>query len=92
MSKKATKLDTLRAQIDAVDSAIIASLSKRMKLVKSIGKFKRAYNITVLATKRRNELKKTWDARGKSFGVPPRLTQEMFELIHKHAVEIEKKV
>ena len=88
---QATKLDTLRAQIDAVDSVVIASLSKRIKLVRSVGKFKRVHNITVFAPKRRDALKKMWATRGKSLGVPPRLIQEMFELIHKHSVALEKK-
>ena len=90
MSKKATKLDKLRAQIDAVDKIILSMLAKRIQLVTAIGKYKRANNMATISPKRRDALKRTWTTRAKTLKIPASLVQEIFELIHNYSVLVEK--
>ena len=92
MKKKNGELDRLRARIDAVDREIITALSKRVRLVESVGKYKLAHKINFLDKKRRDHLLNLWTASGKSLRLPAKLVRDIFSILHNHSLSIEKTV
>ncbi|MEK7132848.1 MAG: chorismate mutase [Patescibacteria group bacterium] len=92
MNKKTGELERLRRQVEAVDKTIIKSLSKRVKLVEDIGRYKFAHNISFLDKTRRDNLLAVWTASGKSLRLPAKLVRDIFSSIHRHSLEIEKTI
>ncbi|MDO8561333.1 MAG: chorismate mutase [bacterium] len=90
MHKKDRKLDELRAQIESVDMAILKSLSKRVGLVRAVGEHKRSHGIEFLDKNRRDALLLTWIAVGKSLKLPEKLVRDVFSIVHRHSLSIEK--
>lgn len=91
MHKKDRELGQLRAQIEAADMAILASLSKRMKAVRAIGAYKREHGLAVFDGRRKQELKKTWISAGKAMGLPRQFVAGLFERVHAYSLSVEKK-
>ena len=85
-------LASLRREIDAVDKAILAALSKRKKLERAVGVYKRKHRIKLLDTKRRGEVLKTRVAQGTAKGIQPELIRKLFALIHRYSLATQKKV
>ncbi|EKE14631.1 MAG: hypothetical protein ACD_12C00381G0009 [uncultured bacterium] len=75
-------LESLRRQIDEIDESIIILLAKRMKIVEKVGLLKKKQNIPVLDSARWQKIIET----KKGF------LKKIWELIHKEALEIEKKI
>lgn len=57
-------LEALRRQIDEVDNALIELLSKRMRVSREIGHFKREHKMTVVQTERYSEILDKRGAQG----------------------------
>lgn len=57
-------LEALRRQIDEVDNALIELLSKRMRISREIGHFKREHKMTVVQTERYSEILDKRGAQG----------------------------
>jgi chorismate mutase len=91
MQKKDRKLERLRAQIESVDKVIIKSLSMRIKLVQAVGRYKLAHKISFLDKNRRDALLKMWMTAGKSAKLPTKLMHDIFAIIHRHSLDVEKK-
>lgn len=92
MDKNAGSLGALRKQIDAVDSVILRALAKRVKLVRSIGIYKRKRGIKPLDQKRRDERKKAWKKAGKELHLPASFVSDLFRRIHKLSISVERAV
>ncbi len=75
-------LEDLRKQIDSLDEQIVALLVKRMEIVKEIGKYKKENNLPPLDDIRWQEIIKS----KKGF------IKKIWEIIHKEALKIEKKI
>lgn len=73
-------LESLRKQIDEIDEQIVSLLTKRMDIVKSVGRFKKENKIPALDKKRWREVL----ASKKGF------MKKIWEIIHDEALEIEK--
>lgn len=79
-------LEALRRQIDEVDNALIELLSKRMRISREIGHFKRDHKMTVVQTERYSEILDKRGAQGVLCGMAPEFMKTVFEAIHEESV------
>lgn len=86
------KLNQLRLSIDKLDKTILRSLWKRQKTVKKIGLLKRSMGIAYYDPKRWALVLKSRIKQGEKLGLPKKLVQRLYTLIHEYSLEIEEKV
>src|SRR5574344_109816 len=76
----------LRHQIDALDDQVMDLLSKRMRVCREIGTYKKEHNMTVVQPNRYNEIQETRGAQGVLCGMDSEFINKVFELIHEESV------
>ncbi len=76
----------LRHQIDELDDQLMNLLSKRMRVCREIGQYKKEHNMTVLQPARYNEILDKRGAQGALCGMASEFTAHVFELIHEESV------
>lgn len=76
----------LRKEIDTLDNQIMDILSKRMRVCREIGQYKKEHNMTVLQTKRYNEILDKRGAQGSLCGMSPDFVKQIYEHIHEESV------
>ena len=76
----------LRKQIDGLDNELMGLLSKRMRVCREIGQYKKDHNMTVLQTGRYNEILDKRGAQGALCGMSPEFGKNIFEHIHEESV------
>lgn len=76
----------LRKQIDEIDNQLMEMLSKRMRVCREIGHYKKEHNMTVLQTSRYNEILDKRGAQGALCGMAPEFVAKVFENIHEESV------
>jgi chorismate mutase len=86
------KLNTLRAQIDVIDSNLLESLSKRMKVSDGIGQLKKESNIAVLQASRWNEILGKMILDGEEKGLSEEFVLRMFKAIHQESINHQEKI
>ncbi|WP_075601675.1 bifunctional 3-deoxy-7-phosphoheptulonate synthase/chorismate mutase type II [Saccharicrinis aurantiacus] len=84
--KPRTELDNLRLTIDELDTKVLEVLQKRMEISESIGKYKRDNNITILQSRRYDEIMNNRKERGMKLGLSDEFLTDLFESIHKESV------
>ena len=91
-AKFKNKLSTYRAQIDVLDANILDNLSKRMKVVNKIGTIKKNHNVSVLQSKRWNEILEKMILNGESVGLNEEFISKIFKAIHPESINEQDKV
>ena len=86
------ELNTLRAQIDVIDSSLLEALEKRMRISDGIGKLKKSGNVSVLQTSRWNELLEKMISEGKDKGLSEEFILRMFKAIHQESINHQEKI
>ena len=86
-AETATALDSLRSDIDRIDSSLIDLLAERMKVSEAIGKIKEKSGLTVLQTGRWNSVLKKVCALAKEKDLDESFITEVFNLIHRAPME-----
>ena len=76
----------LRSQIDELDNQLMELLSKRMRVCREIGQYKKEHNMTVLQANRYNEILDKRSAQGTLCGMSSKFARQVFELIHEESV------
>jgi chorismate mutase len=76
----------LRQQIDQLDNQIMDILSKRMRISREIGMYKKEHNMTVLQPARYNEILEKRGAQGALCGMSSGFVGKVFEQIHEESV------
>lgn len=76
----------LRKQIDELDNQLMELLSKRMRVCREIGQYKKEHNMTVLQTTRYNEILDKRGAQGSLCGMDADFVKRVFEEIHEESV------
>ena len=76
----------LRHQIDDLDNQLMDLLSKRMRVCREIGQYKKEHNMTILQAARYNEILEKRGAQGSLCGMAPEFVAKVFELIHEESV------
>ena len=79
-------LQQLRRQIDELDHQLMEVLTKRMRVCREIGQYKREHNMTVLQASRYNEILQKRGAQGAICHMGPDFVAKVFELIHEESV------
>ncbi|MGP1480739.1 MAG: chorismate mutase [Hoylesella enoeca] len=76
----------LRRQIDDLDNQIMDLLSRRMRICREIGQYKKEHNMTVLQPSRYNEILDKRGAQGALCGMSAEFIANVFEHIHEESV------
>lgn len=79
-------ISALRKQIDDLDNQLMELLSKRMRVCREIGHYKKKHNMTVLQTSRYNEILNKRGAQGSLCGMDPNFIKTIFEAVHEESV------
>jgi chorismate mutase len=79
-------LNALRSQIDEIDNDLIELLSKRMRICREIGQYKKDHNMTVVQTGRYNEILDKRGAQGVLCGMDADFMKDIFQAIHEESV------
>ena len=82
----AEDIRSLRAQIDELDNSLMELLAKRFRLCREIGTFKKEHNMTILQTRRYNEILEKRGTQAGLCGMNPKFAAHIFELIHEESV------
>ena len=90
--KPRTKLDELRQEIDKLDTEVLQSLKKRMEISEAIGTYKKENNITILQTRRYDEIMNNRKERGAKLGLSDEFTTKIFESIHEESVTRQNRI
>ena len=79
-------LAELRKQIDECDNELIQILSKRMRVAREIGTYKKEHSMTILQTGRYNEILDKRGSQGALCGMDAEFIKKVFESIHEESV------
>jgi chorismate mutase len=82
----------MRSVIDKYDNELLDVIQKRMKLVAEIGKAKKENNVTTFQIERFFHILSTRKSTGLELGLSKDMVYELFELIHKHSINIQNKI
>ncbi len=90
--KPRVTLDELRQQIDSLDTEVLETLKRRMEIAEAIGKYKKENNITILQTRRYDEIMNNRKAKGAKMGLSDEFLTKLFESIHEESVTRQNKI
>jgi len=90
--KPRTALDELRQQIDKLDTDVLEILKTRMEISEAIGKYKKENNITILQTRRYDEIMNNRKEKGLKMGLSEEFLVKLFESIHEESVTRQNKI
>lgn len=79
-------IQMLRKQIDECDDQLIELLSKRMRICREIGVYKKEHNMQVLQTGRYNEILEKRGRQGEQCQMSSDFIKRVFEEIHEESV------
>lgn len=79
-------IQQLRRQIDEFDNQLLELLSKRMRVCREIGQYKKEHNMTVFQAGRYNEILEKRGAQASLCGLSAENVAHIFELIHEESV------
>ena len=79
-------LADLRLQIDNIDNDLLEMLSKRMRISRERGTFKKEHNMPVLQANRYDEIMQKRVILGESMGMSPEFVTKILEAIHEESV------
>ena len=79
-------ITALRKQIDELDNQLMELLSKRMRVCREIGQYKKEHNMTVLQTSRYTEILDKRGAQGSLCGMDSDFIKKVFEAVHEESV------
>uniref|UniRef100_UPI00402794FC chorismate mutase n=1 Tax=Prevotella sp. TaxID=59823 RepID=UPI00402794FC len=76
----------LRKQVDELDNELMNLLSKRMRVCREIGQYKKDHNMTVFQANRYSEILDKRGAQGALLGMSPEFIAQVFENVHEESV------
>ena len=82
----------LRKQIDEIDNSLIDLLSKRMRISREIGQYKKEHGMAILQTARYSEILDKRGAQGALLGIASDCIKSIFESIHEESVNQQMKI
>ena len=85
-------LAELRDQIDKMDDKIINLLDQRMKVSEQIGAYKKENNITILQTKRWDDMLQSRLNLGSKKGLSEELISKIFRAVHQESINKQTKI
>lgn len=85
-------LRRLRIEIDRLDDELMALLSKRLRVCREIGQYKKEHNMTVLQSNRYSEILEKRGKQGEACGISAQSVASIFEEIHQESVRQQLKI
>jgi chorismate mutase len=82
----------IREQINQVDDELITLLGRRMKLADEIGLYKKENNITILQTRRWNDILKRAFEKGIELGLSKEFIVRYFDAVHMESISHQNKI
>ena len=82
----------LRHQIDDLDNQLMDLLSKRMRVCREIGQYKKEHNMTVLQPTRYGEILDKRGAQGALCGMGNDFVRNVFEAVHEESVRQQREI
>lgn len=82
-------LDGLRKKIDSIDEELLTILAKRMEVVRAVGRYKKTHGLELRDEERLQALLNGQLERAASLDLSKEFVAELYELIHKYALETE---
>ncbi len=79
-------LNTLRKHIDELDNSLMELLTKRMRICREIGEYKKQHNMTLVQTVRYSEILDKRGAQGSLCGLGADFVKRIYEAIHEESV------
>ncbi|HSR87416.1 MAG TPA: chorismate mutase [Pontiella sp.] len=80
------RLNTLREQVDQLDSHLLEMLGRRMEIVREMGTLKAEQNISTLQPHRWKEILEDRVKKGSSLGFGPDFVINLMQIIHEEAI------
>lgn len=85
-------LQNLRAEIDQLDDQLMNLLSKRLRICREVGQYKKEHNLTVLQSNRYSEILDKRGKQGVQYGLSAESVANIFEEIHQESVRQQLKI
>lgn len=85
-------LQNLRTEIDQLDDQLMNLLSKRLRICREIGQYKKEHNLTVLQSNRYSEILDKRGKQGVQYGLSAESVANIFEEIHQESVRQQLKI
>ena len=85
-------LEKMRQQINQLDDELMQLLSQRMKVAEKIGQYKKENNITILQTKRWNEILDRACKKGDKMGLTKEFVTKYLDAVHMESINRQNKV
>lgn len=85
-------LEKFRQQINHLDDELMAILGQRMKIAERIAEYKKENNITVLQTKRWNEILERACKKGDKLGLSKEFITQYFDAVHLESIQHQTKI
>jgi chorismate mutase len=85
-------LEKLRQQINHLDDELMFILSQRMKIAEKIATYKKENNITILQTKRWNEILERACTKGEKLGLSKEFITKYFDAVHLESITHQTKI
>jgi chorismate mutase len=82
----------MREQINQLDDELLQILGQRMKVADKIGEFKKSNNITILQTKRWNEILERAMLKGDKLGLSREFITKYFDAVHLESISHQNKI
>lgn len=86
------RIALFRTKIDEVDDEILILLKKRIQLVEKIGRIKLEKSLPIVDDVRYKKILLRIEEKADSLGLSKNMVGEIWELIHKESVKIEKNI
>ncbi len=85
-------LDSVRAEIDVLDSQLLKILEERMKLVDQIGEYKKTNDIPILQSTRWNEILDRSIKKGAKKGLSSEFVGSLFRAVHQESINHQQEI
>ena len=88
----AESLTELRSQIDKLDDQLLELLSRRMRVSRDIGQYKKEHNMPVLQTQRYEELLARRAGQAGQMGMDREFMRTVLQAIHEESIRQQMEV
>lgn len=85
-------LEKMRQQINQLDDELLHLLGQRMKIADKIGAYKKDNNITILQTRRWNEILERAEKKGEKYGLTKEFIVKYLDAVHMESITHQNKV
>ncbi len=82
-------LQNYRDQIDSIDYQLLELLSKRMEIIKKIGKYKQQYNVSIFQLKRWMDILNSRIDFSKQFNLHEPFVKKILKPVHEEAIRLQ---